>query len=44
MFVYLYLQFLLDFARTLCGERHTYCVRLDEVQTGRNPTLHRPIE
>jgi len=42
--VYVYLQFPLDFARTLCGEWQTCGVRLYEEQKGRNPTHHRVIE
>ena len=44
MVVYLYLQLSLNFARNLHGERQSYSVRLHEVPTVCNPTLHRPIE
>ena len=44
MVVYLYLQLSLDFARNLHGEWQSYSVRLHEVPTCCNPTLHRPIE
>ena len=40
----LYLQLSLGFAHNLHGDRQSYRVRLHEVPTVCNPTLHRPIE
>jgi len=42
--VYVHMQFLLDFARTLRGERLTNSFRLLAEQKGHNPTHHRLIE
>jgi len=44
MLVFLYLQFSLDFARTLHGVRKSYSVLLNEEETRANPTHHRHIE
>ena len=34
----------MNFVHILRAEQQTYSVQLDEEKTGRNPTLHRPIE